>query len=267
MQPSLEPIRALAAQAAQLDLVLTAELVGRALNLPSDDARDALLSGATAGFFRARKLPGLGNRLVFQPTVKAAGLPPAGGPLSLRKSAPPGTLWRGLIRASVRFDRPNLSFLPRAETAEFSLRYGVQTRGAAPALICLDGAHFHVFQPVLPRPGQSPAVVLEAVISRYFLALESGSLTLHFAALAGAPADSVQAALRELAPDTSADAMRAELAEVEASIRADQTGNTFALTARRATLQRELAAAQVDQDDGADDLYRWLDRTVIQVTV
>lgn len=94
----LQPIRSIAAEAARLDAVLTADLIALALSVPLSTYFEAAHLGVAAGLLRARKLPGHGNRLVFQPTARAAGLAPALAPLSLRRTAPPDTLRRSLIR-------------------------------------------------------------------------------------------------------------------------------------------------------------------------
>ena len=265
MSPLLQPIRLLAAEAARLDAVLTADLIVRSLSFPPSTALEAAHLGVAAGLFRARKLPGHGNHLVFQPTARAAGLAPAIAPLSLRRAAPPDTLRRSLIRGSVRYGiRPDLSYLTRGEVSALYRQYGVPTCGHAPALVGLDGAHFHLFQPVINEVGRPPTRTVETTIARHFLLLESGCATLHFTTFEGGAAEAMQAAIAAKAPVSAATTARVELTALDAEVAADRTGLRRLDTAgRRAALTAKIEAAE--QGDG--DLYPWLDRDVVGVTL
>jgi len=261
MSLTLQSIRSLAAEAAQLDAVLTADLISSVLSASLSVALEAAHLGVSAGLFRARKLQGHGNRLVFQPTARAAGLSPATAPLSLRRAAPEETLRRALLRGAVRYAiSPDLSYLPRGEVAALYRQYGVPMRGHAPALVGLDGAHFHLFQPVITEAGRPVAGAVECGITRHFFLLESGCATLHFMTFAP-HADAVQTAIAAIAPASAADAARAELAALEAAAAADRLGLNYLETAGR----RAALAAELEAGEGDGDLYPWLDRAVTGV--
>lgn len=225
----------------------TAELAARALDCSPDAARAALKLAADAGYLRAALLPGLGNKIVYQPTAKAAGLRAGIVPKFLRAGLPAEARLRGLLRGFVRFvTRPELSFLPTAEQSELCRRYGVPLRGHARALVGLDGAHVHIFVTIT---NDGPAATIECAASRWLPLLDAGAATLHFVAPVGSPAG----ALRDTLAAMSGGDLRAELAALDAQITADRSGlAAIKLAAPRAALAAEIAAG------GNLSGYSWL---------
>lgn len=239
----------LAHRAAQTEVCLTSDLAVRPLDCTPDAARTTMKLLADAGYFRQLLIPGLGNKICYQPTAKAASLRGPLIPKFLRAGLSKTARFRGLLRGYVRFvSHPNLSYLTAAQQSELCRRYGVHETGHARALVGLDGTHYHVFVPVLNS--EKPAAAIEAAASRWLPLLDSGSATLHFVALAGLPADASRETLIALAP--VADGAAHELTKLDAEIKADMTGLAgLRHAARRAALASEIEAAGAEQ-------YLWL---------
>lgn len=254
MHPSFADTRQHAYNCAQTECLITPELASRALNCTPDAAREALKDAADAGYLRPLLLPGLGNKIIYQPTAKAAQCRGPNAPKFLRAGLAQDARWRGLLRGFVRFAaRPELSFLPVEELAALCLRYGIQERGHARALAGLDGAHTHIFAPILRV--EKLIAAIETASFRWLPLLDSGVATLHFSAQAGPVAAGVNAALAALAPRAGDVNLRAELEALDAEIQADKSGMAaLKLSARRSRLQIEIEAAGTA--GGAD--YGWL---------
>lgn len=240
--------RQLAARAAAVEACLTADLAARSLDCSPDAARTALKLLTDSGYFRPLLAVGLGNKICFQPTPKAANLHGPNIPKFLRAGLANSARLRGLLRGFARFAaRPDLSFLTISEQATLHEKYCIPTGGHARALVGLNGAHYHIFVPVLAA--DQPAAAITAAADRWLPLLESGSATLHFAAQA-ASAAGLRAALAMLAP--AGVSASDDLARLDAEIAADRTGLVaLRQAARRAALAAEAAAEPASE-------YTWL---------
>lgn len=247
----LEHVRRCAA----LDAITTPALFAHISGCPLDAARNVLRQAAEAHYLRSVLHPAGSQRTAYQPMPKAASLHAAHAPKAIRAGLPPAARERALLRANTAFIvRPDLAWLPASEQSVLCRRYGIAERGYARALVGLEGAHYHVYVPVLPA--ESPYLAVENAANRWLHLLESGSGTLHFIAPAGTSADGLREVLTGLNP---AAALQAELARLDGMMAADRTGTAAIQHARRrAELVTALAA-----EDGR---FPWLG-TVVEVTL
>jgi hypothetical protein len=256
MQPSYDATRQHAYQCAQAECCTTADLAALALSCLPDAARSALKYAADAGYFRATLLPGFGNKIVYQPTPKAVHFSGKNIPKFLRAGLAADARRRGILRGFVRFFdqkmQSDLAFLTIAEQSALCKSYGIPERGHARALVGLDGAHSHIFVPVLKL--EKPIAAIESACFRWLPLLESGTATLHFVVendMAAALGD----ALNALAPPPVSAQARDELAMLDAEIAADKSGLAVLKNAtRRAALAAQIEAAGESETDD----YPWL---------
>ena len=234
-----EPVRRLAATCATEELCVDLRIASAALSIPESATKAALQCGQDAGYFRRR----IG---CFQPTLKAVGSPKP-VPSFLRHRLSPNVQVRGLLRGFVRFiARPELSFLSVSEQDALLKSYQIKSNGFSRASVGLNGAHMHVFAPILAT--DKPATAIESACLRWLNLLDSGCGTLHFVTPEGAHIDALREAVAvfSAASGSSVVAQR-ELAEIEAEIAADRYG-TVAIkkAARVAQLRQELASVSND---------------------
>lgn len=227
-------------RAAQVEACLTDAAAALALDCTPNAARATLKLLSDAGYFRQLLTPGLGNKICFQPTRKAAGLTGPLVPKFLRAGLSKTARLRGLLRGHVRFvSHPDLACLTVAQQTELCRRCGVPETGHARALIGLSGSHYHIFVTILPN--EKPAAIIESASFRWLPLLDYGSATLHFVATSKGAAE-VREALAILSP--AEDRAGAELAKLDAQIAADTSGLAgLRHAARRAELVAELGAA------------------------
>ncbi|HJW24580.1 MAG TPA: hypothetical protein VJ576_06750 [Rhodocyclaceae bacterium] len=242
-----------AADLARHELCTTAELSAHALGCSIDASRSALKALADAGYLRPLLLPGLGTKVVYQPSAKLHS-GPENIPKFLRAGLTPSGRWRGLLRAYVYYTtRPELAFLPTGEIAALCRCYGIQQRGYASALIGLDGPHSHVFVPMLHR--EQFIAAIEAAAFRWLPLLESGTATLHVVTPAPCQPEA-QAALELLNPSRqTSNVTQDELAALKAEIESDPTGLTGLRLASRIEALESRAA---DIPLAANDCLPWL---------
>ena len=256
MQSSFDAARQHARHCALVEACTTADLAARALSCSPDAARAALKLAADAGYFRTTLLSGCGNKIVYQPTPRAAHFSGKNVPKFFRSGLASDARRRGLLRGFVRFsdlkNRSVLAFLSTAEQAAQCKAYGIQERGHARALVGLDGANSHIFVPVLTV--EKPAAAIEAASFRWLPMLESGTATLHFVSEINTAAG-LRDTLTALAPPSSGAGLRAELAMLDAEIEADKSGLAILKNAtRRAALAAQIEA---EGESGTGD-YPWL---------
>lgn len=228
---------------AQLECCTTAEHMARALDCSLDVARDQLNSLIDAGHFRQLRAPNFGNKLIYQPTAKAAGLTGAQVPKFLRSGLPVDARLRGLLRGFICFDRHrDLWFLPAAAHAKLCDALHIPTQGHARPLIGIDGGHRHIYVPVLAS--QTLFAAAESAYSRWFPLLERGTSTLHFVAFPEV-ATTLRAALGgNKESDGWRDAISAELSRIDQEIASDGSS----LAALRLAGRRQALLAELDAD-------------------
>lgn len=233
-------LRTHAHQLAAGELATTASLTAAGLKIELDAARAALRQLAETGYLRPVSVPGLGNKIAFQPTLKAAGLRTKNVPKFLRSGLDSDAINRGLLRSFIRqISHPNLSFLTTKEQSELCKKHDISERGHARVLAGLDGAHVELFVPISHR--EAPISAIESASNRWFFLLETGTATLNFVT-DGAHRPAVIEAIKMLNPPDPAAQIRAELAALEAQIKADTTGKTAIISAQKLTgMRRELA--------------------------
>lgn len=256
MPLNFEAIRQHAFACALSEACTTSTLAARALCASQEDARAALNLATQAGYLRMTMLPGMGNNVCYQPTPKAAGASHKHAPKFLRAGLTQEARWRGLMRGHVRFlARPQLSYLSAAEQGELCLRYGIQERGHARALVGLDGAHYHLFATVLNR--EKPIAAIESASFRWLPLLESGTATLHFVVADSEAVAAIREALSVLQPSTPSSDLQAELAALDSEISNDRSGlAAVKLAAPRAALVAKLKS--VETADIGQLPYPWL---------
>lgn len=229
-----------ACQLAQAELATTAVLTAAGLKTSLDEARAGLRQLSEAGYLRPVSVPGLGNKIAFQPTQKAAGLRTKNVPKFLRSGLDSDAINRGLLRSFIRqISHPNLSFLTTKEQSELCQKHGISERGHARIIAGLDGAHVELFVPISHR--EEPISAIESASNRWFFLLETGTATLNFVT-DGTHRPAVIEAIKMLNPPDPAAQIRAELAALEAQIKSDTTGKTAINSAQKlAGMRRELA--------------------------
>lgn len=240
--PDLSAVRNLAAECARVECCTSIQLAAATLNCSPETTRAALAYGCEAGYFRQLLAPGFGNKIMYQPTAKAAGIKGNDVPRFIRAGLAQEVRVRGALRGYIRFAAyPDLAYLSAAEQDELCSTHGIPCRGFARALLGSDGENTHIFVPL--TPADKPFAAVESASFRWLPLLESGAATLHFVALAGAPADAARAALTALAPAASGADLHAELARIDSEIAADKTGlAALRLWGRKAELIAEIDA-------------------------
>lgn len=257
MQP-FDAIKEHAHACALAEACTTADIAAQALSCTLDEARSALKYAADSGYFRATLLPGLGNKIVYQPTAKAIHFSGRVVPKFLRAGIAEETRRRGLLRGFVRFSaRPKQCFFATAGQTALCKKHGIAERGHARALIGYAGANSHdIFVPVLKL--EKPIAAIESACFRWLPLLESGIATLHFVSESDTAA-MLRDALNALAPPPADVRARDALAALDAEIAADKSGLAVLKNAtRRAALVLEIEAKA---EGGAGD-YPWLGSVV-----
>lgn len=259
MPIDFDAIRQHAQHCAAMEACATADLAARALDCSLEAARAALNLAVEAGYLRATLLAGLGNKICYQPTPKAAGENHTHAPKFLRAGLAPETRWRGLMRGFILFSaRPELSYLPVCEQAALCSQYGIPERGHARALVGLDGAHYHIFAPILRA--ENPIAAIESASFRWLPLLESGTTTLHFVAPANEAVVVIRDALSALQPRPLGSDLQTELAALDAEISNDRSG----LAALKLAAQRAALITQIEAINGEIEQlpYSWLGNVV-----
>lgn len=257
MQP-LDAIKEHAYFCALIEACTTADIAAQALSCTLDDARSVLKYAADSGYLRATLLPGLGNKIVYQPTAKAIHFSGRIVPKFLRAGLPEEARRRGLLRGFVRFSaRPNQIFLATAEQTALCKKYGIAERGHARALVAYGGAHsYDIFVPIL-KP-EKPIAAIEAACFRWLPLLEAGIAMLLFVA-APDTAAALGDALNALTPPPANTGGRAKLAALDASIAADKSGLAVL---KNAALRAALVAEIEATGEGGTAEYPWLGEVV-----
>lgn len=253
MHITLDTFRRHARHCAEVEACTTAELAARALDCSPEAARTALKFAAESGYFRPLSVRGLGNKICYQPTPKAAGIRGANHPKFLRAGLAPAARWRGLLRGFARFaGRPELVYLSAAEQAVLCQHHGISERGHARALVGVDEQQReHIFIPLLKS--DTPIAAIEAAADRWLPLLEPRA-TLHLVAAAGEAAEAVRTALCVLLPPLPIAALQDQLARVDAQMAGDPTGvAAVRLAAERAALNQKIITTPLPASD-----YYWL---------
>ncbi|MFM0301072.1 hypothetical protein PQQ99_13190 [Paraburkholderia sediminicola] len=258
----LIPIRQYAEDCAATHICATPAYAAEALHCSPDTASAALRDAVSAGLFRRLLLPGLGNKPVYQPTAKAAGVDARRAPRFFRAGIGEAPRWRGLLRAGVIGQNATAhTFLPVESARELCDRHAIPLRGYEEPLLARDGAGpYRTYACVPPQAAlESAAGFVERTILRWSAWLQDGGLELHFATLAGRAAEAMQMVLAEYG--TPAHGAMRELVELDARIASDRTGTARIRLANR---RAELAALAAVESNAA---FPWLVTTVTEVRV
>jgi hypothetical protein len=240
----------------ELQVCTTAEISALALTCTPEHAREILKSLVLRGHVRALLLPGLGNTVVYQPTGKVHPTK-TNLPAFLRATATNSARLRGLLRGYVCFaSHPNLRYMPASQQLQLMRRYGVQSRGYAPAIVGLNNLHANIFVPFVPNACEI-AHAIEIATLRWLPMLTEGNATLHFVA-ARQHAIAVQLVLSSI-EGNQIETSSQQLKEVRRQIAEDNSGLA---AIRLANKVRELETAIAQQVTNQPTL-QWLAKRIV----